>query len=103
MSAREAPPRTTQQAEMEAFWTQQLAARGCNVGWGRDKAGEYHAEFARDAYTAWREAYARGRAAGIREAQAGIAGSCDATLLHTPAQPNNTEKLGNPNDAPKEY
>lgn len=37
---------------MEAFYM----GRHVPCGWGRDRRGEYHAQFARDAWAAWQEA-----------------------------------------------
>lgn len=56
MTHKNAPPRTPEQERMEAFWHARLAQRGTTCGFSRDERGEYHAEFARDAWAAWQEA-----------------------------------------------
>lgn len=43
---------SNERAQMEAFYR----ARGAQTGWGRDRKGDYHAQFARDAWAAWQEA-----------------------------------------------
>ncbi len=53
MSHKDAPPLTPEQARMEAFYNARLNPRGVTVGWGRDKDGNYLAEYARDAWAAW--------------------------------------------------
>ncbi len=53
MTHKNAPPLTPEQARMEAWWRARLAPRGQTCGWSRDERGEYHAEFARDAWAAW--------------------------------------------------
>lgn len=42
----------SERARMEAFYM----GRHVPCGWGRDRRGEYHAQFARDAWAAWQEA-----------------------------------------------
>jgi hypothetical protein len=54
MTHKDAPPRTDEQAAFEAFWIERK--RAGFVGFSRDKYGEYHAEFARDAFAAWQAA-----------------------------------------------
>ena len=45
------PPETEVQRQCREFWTVCLGAS--SVGWGRDKNGKFHAEFARHAEAAW--------------------------------------------------
>lgn len=56
MSHKDSPPLSDEQTRMEAFYTERQASRGVAVGWGRDKAGHYLSEFARDAWAAWQAA-----------------------------------------------
>lgn len=44
-----------EKAHMEAFYISRMGAHS-HVGWGRDKRGMYHSEFARVAWDAWQEA-----------------------------------------------
>lgn len=53
MSHKDAPPITPEQERMEAWWHARLTTRAAKCGFGRDKYGNYQAEFARDAYAAW--------------------------------------------------
>jgi len=45
------PEETEIQRQCREFWTNRLGAS--SVGWGRDKNGNFHAEFARNAEAAW--------------------------------------------------
>ncbi len=52
MSHQDAPPRTPEQIRMEDWYHANTLA-GHHIGFGRNKRGEYHAEFATLAYRAW--------------------------------------------------
>jgi hypothetical protein len=41
---------------MEAWYRTRLATRAAAVGFGRDRDGNYFADYARDAWAAWQEA-----------------------------------------------
>jgi hypothetical protein len=56
VSHKDAPPLTDEQARMEAWYRTQLATRAAAVGFGRDRDGNYFADYARDAWAAWQEA-----------------------------------------------
>jgi len=56
MSSKDAQPITPEQKRMESFYRSLLTPRGTVVGWGRDRRGIYHAEYARDAWAAWQAA-----------------------------------------------
>jgi hypothetical protein len=58
MTHREAPPASPEQFRMEKFYSGMLSSRGITVGWSRDKSGNYHSEYARNAWAAWCEAQA---------------------------------------------
>jgi hypothetical protein len=54
VSHKDAPPETDVQRACREWWTARLGQGA--VGWGRDKAGRFLAEFARNAEAAWRAA-----------------------------------------------
>lgn len=51
MSHKEAPPETEVQRQTREWWTARLGAGA--VGWGRDKNGNFLAQFAREVEAAW--------------------------------------------------
>lgn len=61
MSHKDAPPLTQTQSEFEAWWLNRYKDRGVTIAFGRDKKGQYLAEFTRDAWEAWWAAREQGK------------------------------------------